>query len=58
MNHNGMSIINECMSHETHGGVTKWGWRNKGMNRLQANINPISIGYVKNKISLIKERSI
>jgi len=31
--YNGVSIIDECMSHQTWCGVTKWGWRNRGLNR-------------------------
>jgi len=32
--HNGVSTMNESMSHQTHG-VTKWCWRDKSINRLQ-----------------------
>jgi len=32
--HNGVNTMDKTMSHQTHG-ITKWCWRDKGINRLQ-----------------------
>ena len=35
MDHYVVSSMDESMSHQTHGDITKWCWKDKRMDRLQ-----------------------
>ena len=62
--HNGVSTIDECMSHWfspdawRHEMWLKKHWYKQITTCLAANINPIIVGFMKNKISLVNERNI